>query len=178
MSCWPPRTLAGAPFKVELDCCDFVEALTKRRQPSDVSWCSLSIHHLPTDGKRKLLESIHGSTAEFLMIYEPTMADGEDRDTYLARFRQVNRPLWSYLTPEEWSEIDHHVTTCDLPETAATWITLGREAGFPEASQLFLDPTASTASTATIASASKYPHLCGTTRREGFLIAFQRGIEK
>jgi len=135
------KNLAGAPFEVELDCCDFVEALTKRHQPSDVSWCSLSIHHLPTDGKRKLLESIHGSTADFLMIYEPTMADGEDRDAYLARFRQVNRPLWSYLTPEEWIEIDHHVTTCDLPETAATWLALGGEAGFSEANQLFLDPT-------------------------------------
>ena len=34
-----------------------------------------------------------------------------------------------------------HVTTCDLPETAKTWLTLGRETGFANVTQLFLDPT-------------------------------------
>jgi hypothetical protein len=33
------------------------------------------------------------------------------------------------------------VTTCDLPETAATWLELGCKAGFSSASELFLDPT-------------------------------------
>ena len=37
--------------------------------------------------------------------------------------------------------VDHHVTTCDLPETAKTWLTLGRKAGFANVAQLFLDPT-------------------------------------
>jgi hypothetical protein len=33
------------------------------------------------------------------------------------------------------------VTTCDLPETSATWLKLGREAGFARATELFCDPT-------------------------------------
>ena len=135
------KKLASAPFEVELDCCDFVDAITKRPEPADTAWCGLSIHHLATDGKRRLLQALHGSTSNFLMIYEPTLADGEDRDGYLARFRRVNRPAWPFLSEEEWEQIDHHVTTCDLPETSATWLALGREAGFASARELFRDPT-------------------------------------
>ena len=135
------KNLASAPYEVELDHEDFVEALTKRPEPADAAWCSLSIHHLPTEQKRRLFESIRRSTARFCMIYEPTLQPDETRDEYLERFRRVNRPAWSFLTPEEWAQIDHHVTTCDLPETAKTWLTLGREAGFANVTQLFLDPT-------------------------------------
>lgn len=75
------------------------------------------------------------------MIYEPTLAEGEDRDGYLTRFRRVNRPAWTFLSDDEWAQIDHHVTTCDFPETASTWIELGGQAGFSRAESLFLDPT-------------------------------------
>ena len=47
------------------------------------------------------------------MIYEPSMAEGETREAYLERFRRVNRPAWTFLSDEEWAQIDHHVTTCD-----------------------------------------------------------------
>jgi len=134
------KNLASAPFEVELDREDFVEALTKRPEPADAAWCSLSIHHLPTEQKKRLFETIRAA-APFLMIYEPTLQPDESRDEYLERFRRVNRPAWSFLTSEEWAQIDHHVTTCDLPETTKTWLTLGREAGFANVTQLFLDPT-------------------------------------
>ena len=75
------------------------------------------------------------------MIYEPTRLDGEDRDAYLARFIRVNQPLWTALTPDEWAQIEHHVVTCDFPETAAGWLDIGRQAGFAKATQLFDDPT-------------------------------------
>jgi hypothetical protein len=39
------------------------------------------------------------------MIYEPTLQPDESRDEYLERFREVNWPAWSFLTPEEWVEI-------------------------------------------------------------------------
>jgi hypothetical protein len=135
------KSLAGVPFDVELDHRDFVAALTERPEPADVAWCGLSIHHLHTEGKAMLLAAIGNATSDFLMIYEPTLAGGEDRDAYLERFREVNRPAWTFLTPGEWAQIDHHVTTSDLPETASNWLDLGRKAGFREARQLFLDPT-------------------------------------
>ncbi|MGE5259452.1 MAG: class I SAM-dependent methyltransferase [Actinomycetota bacterium] len=135
------KNLAGVPFKVALDQCDFVEALERRAEPADAAWCGLSIHHLSTEGKGELLKSVHGSTSRMLMIYEPTLADGEDRDAYLRRFRRVNRPAWPFLTDEEWQQIDHHVTTCDFPEKASTWLDLGRAAGFSRASIAFEDST-------------------------------------
>lgn len=135
------RNLSDMPFEVELDQDDFVAAMTKRPEPADASWCSLSIHHLHTDEKRDLLKAICKATSNVLMIYEPTLADGEDRERYLTRFRRVNQPAWAFLRNDEWEQIDHHVTTCDLPETAPTWLDLGREAGFATAEQIFLDPT-------------------------------------
>jgi hypothetical protein len=133
--------LDGVPFAVELDHRDFVEALTARPEPADVAWCGLSVHHLSTEGKRALLEAIRAATSDFLMIYEPTLNDGETRDDYMRRFARVNRPLWTFLTEDEWEQIDRHVTTCDYPETSATWCALGREAGFKDAREIFRDPT-------------------------------------
>lgn len=135
------KNLAGVPFEVELDHRDFVKALTRRPEPADAAWCGLSIHHLDTDAKLRLLEAIRGSTSDMLMIYEPTLADGETRELYLDRFRRVNRPAWTFMTSDEWEQIDHHVTTCDFPETAAAWLDLGRKAGFSKARELFCDPT-------------------------------------
>jgi hypothetical protein len=135
------KNLDGAPFEVDLDHRDFVEALERRPEPANASWCGLSIHHLHTDGKERLLKAIHDSTSNFLMIYEPTLAEGEDRDGYLERFRRVNRPAWTFMSEDEWNQIDHHVTTSDLPEHASTWLDLGRQAGFTKANQVFLDPT-------------------------------------
>jgi Methyltransferase domain len=135
------RNLAGMPFAVDLDHRDFVEAMSDRPAPADVSWCSLSIHHLPTESKLTLLQAIRRSTTSFVMIYEPTRLDHEDRTSYLDRFTAVNRPLWTMLTPVEWGQIEHHVRSCDLPETSAVWLSLGRDAGFTTARQLFVDPT-------------------------------------
>jgi SAM-dependent methyltransferase len=122
------KNLGHMPFEVELDHRDFVEALGKRPEPADAAWCSLSIHHLPTDGKLRLMQAVHDATSTFLMIYEPTRQDGESRDQYLDRFRRVNRPAWTTLTAEEWAQINHHVTTCDFPETVDTWLDLKAKA--------------------------------------------------
>jgi hypothetical protein len=135
------KNLADVPFAVELDHRDFVAALERRPEPADAGWCGLSIHHLTTEAKLKLLQAICGSTSNFLMIYEPTLAEGEDREGYLARFRRVNRPLWPFMSDDEWAQIDHHVTTSDLPETAQTWCDLGRQAGFSDSREVFCDPT-------------------------------------
>jgi hypothetical protein len=133
--------LEGMPFPTDLDHEDFVVALEDRPEPADVSWCGLSMHHLDTVDKLELLKAIHGSTATFLMIYEPARRDGEDRDAFIHRFLDVQRARWSMLTPQQWDAIAHHVATCDLPETASGWLDLGRAAGFSQATQMFVDPT-------------------------------------
>ena len=104
---------------------------------------------LSTEGKLALLKAIHGSTSGFLMIYEPTLADGESRDQYLERFPRVNRPAWTFLTAEEWAQIDHHVTTCDYPETSATGSRSAARQALPMRARSSATRRASTASIAT-----------------------------
>jgi hypothetical protein len=135
------KNLAGMPFKREFDHRDFVEVMNDRPEPADASWCSLSIHHLQPAEKIRLLDAIRRATSSFLMIYEPTRLDGEDRAAYLARFIHVNQPAWTALSADEWGQIEHHVVRCDFPETSAGWLDIGRKAGFAKAEQLFDDPT-------------------------------------
>jgi Methyltransferase domain len=135
--------LAGLPCEVDLDHRDFVEAMMRRPEHADAAWCSLSIHHLATDDKLRLMKAIRGATGArgMFMLYEPTRRADEDRPAWLDRFRRTNRASWNVLTDAEWEQIWHHVDACDFPETAAMWCDLGRQAGFGEAKQVFADPT-------------------------------------
>ena len=54
--------LADLPFAVDLDHRDFVEAMMRRPEHADAAWCSLSIHHLSTDDKLRLMKAIRGAT--------------------------------------------------------------------------------------------------------------------
>lgn len=133
--------LADVPYAVDLDHRDFVEALNDRPEPADVSWIGLSLHHLVTAEKIRLMQAIRRATRRMLMIYEPARSDGEDRDTFIARFLATSKTGWTALTGEEWDDIAAHIATYDLPETTTGWLDVGREAGFTEARELFADPT-------------------------------------
>jgi len=131
------------PFKIDLDHRDFVEALMRRPEHADAAWCGLSIHHLATDDKLRLMKAIRGAVGGrgIFLLYEPTRRDGEDRAAFLDRFLPAARSLWSVLTPAEWDQISHHISTCDFPETATAWCELGRQAGFGKARQIFVGST-------------------------------------
>jgi 2-polyprenyl-3-methyl-5-hydroxy-6-metoxy-1,4-benzoquinol methylase len=53
-----PANLAGSPFEVDLDHRDFVEAMMRRPEHADTAWCGLSIHHLSTADKLRLMKAI------------------------------------------------------------------------------------------------------------------------
>jgi len=133
--------LEKMPFAVDLDHRDFVEAMLGRPEPADAAWCSLSIHHLSTDDKRRLMQAIRGAVGErgIFLLYEPTRLPNEDRQGYLDRFART-KSWWKVLTPAEWEQIHEHVVTCDFPETPAVWCDLGHDAGFCEAREVFVDP--------------------------------------
>ena len=133
--------LDGVPYAVDLDHADFIASLRERPEPVDIAWCGLSIHHLATADKLALLREIHDTTSDFLMIYEPARRDGEEREDFVRRFLTVQEPLWTTLTREEIDQVEHHIETCDLPETVSGWLDLGREAGFSSARKVFTDPT-------------------------------------
>jgi hypothetical protein len=132
--------LRDAPFNVELDRGNFVEAL-KTPRPTDVAWCGLSVHHLKRDEKVDFLSAVRASTRKSFVLYEPTCLDGETRDGYMDRFVRVNRVAMTMLSREEIAQVEHHVLTCDYPETSASWCNIGIEAGFATARELYFDPT-------------------------------------
>lgn len=136
------KTLKDTSWEVDLDHRNYIEAPAGRPEPADVVWCGLSIHHLPTAEKLQLMREIRGVTGDrgVFLIYEPTLAEGEDRQRYLARTWRVVPDRWSTLTSAEVSQLRDHINTCDLPESAEGWLALGREAGFSHVSQIFADP--------------------------------------
>ena len=87
------RNLADVAFEIDLDHRDFGEAMNDRPEPADVSWCSLSIHHLPTEDKLRLLKAIRAATSTFMLMYEPARRNDEDRGG-------VPRPLRPNQSPD------------------------------------------------------------------------------
>ena len=90
--------LTDVPYEVDLDHRDFVEALNDRPEPADMSWIGLSLHHLETAEKIRLMEAIRRATKRMLMIYEPARRNDEDRAAFLTRFLATAKARWAALT--------------------------------------------------------------------------------
>ena len=101
----------------------------------------MSLHHLPLEGKRTMMRFVHRALPKdgLFLIWEPTLLDGEDRAGWLDRFSEY-RDTWAALNDEEFSAMEGHMRLADFPESAATWKSLGREAGFANARELFVMP--------------------------------------
>jgi SAM-dependent methyltransferase len=129
----------GCPFTLE--CADFIDALNTWSQPLDVVWIGLSLHHLTTHGKGAILRAIRQTLKPggFLLIYENTSPDGEDRDGWLRRWDGM-RSAWTAFDVDEWDSISAHVRAADFPETQSSWSQLGAEAGYVEVREVFRMP--------------------------------------
>lgn len=137
------RNLADQPYEVDLDHRDFVAAMAERDEHADAIWCGLSLHHLAANDKLRVIRGIRdaaGADGVFL-LYEPTLESGEDRGSYLDRTWRIIPDRWTSLSPKELEQIWQHIQSSDLPETADTWLDMGREAGFSGATRVFEDPT-------------------------------------
>jgi SAM-dependent methyltransferase len=137
------RELADLPCPVVLLTQDFAQALATWRDPVDVAWIGQSLHHLDPDAKCELMRAVRRTLTPGapLLIWEPTTEPGENRDGWTARFEAVSRPLWSALDNTEWYAMLSHIRAADFPETAATWLSLGRAAGFATAREIYAAPT-------------------------------------
>lgn len=137
------KNLERADFEVDLDCQDFVTALTGRQEHADAVWCSLSLHHLHTPEKQRVMSAIRRSLGPdgIFLLYEPTLDEGEDLPAYLDRTYAIISKRWTALDRQELEDIWHHIRDNDLPEQPDTWLALGRAAGFSDAQQIFADPS-------------------------------------
>jgi SAM-dependent methyltransferase len=136
------KNLAALGCPVDLVKRDFLDAIDEAREPVDIVWIGLSLHHLRAPGKldfmrktRRILRP-HGR----LMIFENTSLDGEDRASWLDRWDE-QRTQWTAYSPEEWTRMANHVHAADFPETVSTWRLLGRDAGFRSVEDLYTTPT-------------------------------------
>jgi len=111
--------------------------------PHDLIWVGLSLHHLDTGEKASFMRRVHDALSEdrLFLIYEPVFIDGEDRDSYFERIRGIIESAWTGLSDEETKTLLEHVKTTEIPETADTWIRLGKDAGFRTAEKIFSEPS-------------------------------------
>jgi hypothetical protein len=137
------KALESLGCPVALEERDFIEALAAWTTPADVAWIGQSLHHLRAPGKLALMRDIRRVVGErgLLLIWEPTMREGEDREAWLSRFELGSRPLWTALSDREWAAVVEHNHAADFPETTSRWLSLGREAGFQGAEEVYTAPT-------------------------------------
>ena len=134
--------LDGVPYEVDLDYRDYAADLAERALRADAVWCGLSMHHLDTAAKLRVMREIHALIAPggLFMLYEPTLADGETRADYMRRIRPYVLSEWVMLSGDELAQILEHIETCDLPETSESWISLGLSAGFSQGREVYAVP--------------------------------------
>ncbi len=143
-----PALAMAAQAVQDLDCPteliegDFTLLLAQRREPADVAWIGLSLHHLLTPAKRRAIRAIRKLVPQdgLFMIYEFARQEGEDRDAWLRRWSDQRRG-WTEFSPEEHTAVAEHFATADFPETAATWQALGRDAGFATMAVPYTSPS-------------------------------------
>ena len=125
----------------DLRCCDFVDAMSDWSDAVDVVWIGMSLHHLQSEGKVRLMKNVHDtlSGSGLFLIWEPTLLEGESRAEWLDRF-SMYRVVWAAITDEEFATMEAHMRLADFPETADTWKAMGHQAGFSHAEQIFLMP--------------------------------------
>ena len=129
------------PCPFELRCCDFADAVADWPEPVDVAWIGMSLHHLQQREKALLMKNVHKALAPggLFLIWEPTLLEGETRAQWLDRFSGLRR-AFAAITEVEFRAMESHMRRADFPESADTWLAMGRQAGFGNAVELFAMP--------------------------------------
>jgi cyclopropane fatty-acyl-phospholipid synthase-like methyltransferase len=120
---------------------DFVETVNAWSEPVHVVWIGQSLHHLKRSEKGDFIRRVRAILPPdgIFLIWEPTCLEGEDRDRWMERFRQM-RPEWPMVTDDEFAAFDSHHRASDYAETATTWMEMGRGAGFSRVDELLIVP--------------------------------------
>jgi SAM-dependent methyltransferase len=135
------ENLASLPCKVELHCQDFADVLQSWTSPVDIVWIGMSLHHLQSPEKQNVMRCVRSAlkgSGSFL-IWEPTLFKDEDRFGWLARYSAC-RPQWTALDDDEFEEMVNHSRVADFPETPDVWMSMGHQAGFSQAAELYTMP--------------------------------------
>lgn len=121
-------------------CRDFFRAI-RRPWRADVIWMSLAFHHLRLRQKADFFMQCKKICAPkgYLILYEPTLREGKDRNDFLKRWWSFCSKRWRTLTARELLLIKKHIREDDFPERFSTYACLARKAGFAHARQVYAD---------------------------------------
>ena len=122
------------------------DPLENKNQKFDVIFASFALHHLTLRQKDIATHCIYqllNDNGVFVLV-DVVRQKGESRDTYLNRYLKDVRQRWSSLTSEEYTLIEEHITSNDLPETRETLQSLARKHGFAEKECLYIDALSTT----------------------------------
>ena len=135
------EALRSLPCRFNLHCRDFAEALDNWAPSVDIVWIGMSLHHLQSAAKQRLVGDARLAlrASGIFLIWEPTYLEGEDRAAWLDRFSTL-RPQWAALSDDEFAEMESHMLAADFPETAEGWKSMGLQAGFGSAAEVFTMP--------------------------------------
>lgn len=129
------------PCEFDLQRCDFSKAMASWSAPIDVAWIGMSLHHFQRLEKAQLMKNVHKAIAPdgLFLIWEPTLLENETRAQWLDRFAGL-RKAFAAITQAEFQAMESHMRQADFPESADTWLAMGRQAGFGKAQEIFIMP--------------------------------------
>lgn len=137
------QNLKNAPFKVSLSEEDMLSGIQNRPLSADMVWCGFSIHHLKSAAQKlEMLKAIWRALRPggIFVCFEPTSHKGETRSGYLERNHQNLRQRFDVFTDEEFAHMWNHISNHDYPESAETWLEIGKEAGFSDCCEILRMP--------------------------------------
>ena len=136
------QNLAGLGCEHLLKEENYYEVVVAGEIQADVIWLGLTFHHLPRPQKAKFLQAARKilPAGGYLLMYEPTLLEDENRDQFLERSGQIRQDTWPAMTPAELERIGDHIDNHDFPEKISTLEEMGREQGFSGLTTMFQDP--------------------------------------
>lgn len=125
------RALEGLGCPVTLEEVDYLKSIRLHPNSADVVY-GLSLHHLHAPEKASFMRKVRSELADGrrFVIYENTSLDGESREEWLRRW-DLQRPVWTAYSEEEFDAMFDHVRAADFPETDSGWRALGRDSRSP-----------------------------------------------
>lgn len=112
----------------------------------DAIFTSFAFHHLTLEEKDYIISQLPyllNDNGIFLLI-DIMRPEEESREAYLRRYLENARREWKTLTPQEFTEIEEHVSSRDFPETRSTFYKMAQKHQFSRWDCLYCDPLETT----------------------------------
>lgn len=118
------------------------QLIASQKYGFDAIFTSFALHHLTLEEKDYIISQLPyllNDRGIFLLI-DIIRPEEESREAYLRRYLENARREWKTLTPQEFTEIEEHVSSRDFPETRSTFYEMAEKHQFSRWDSLYCDP--------------------------------------